>query len=153
MRDMFVLMLRYTSRTGLCLAVLAWLTTRSSEFSGHGSIGPAGFEANACPLGWVAVYYRSSVIGTEWAYYVHSALNCSTYKSELDKYWPVQNQPVLGVEYRQSTGGGTHLLLFRHWLICLIFLTATVATSWRRKKADVRETERVTGNGMSIDER
>lgn len=150
MSDLTVFFLRYTTRAGLGLALTAWWFTRFWIIDAAVQIGPGGLSLRAFQFGWVVASEPPSSRGPTWFCQVDKAPGRHNLESEFDKFYSDLNLYVPGLEYRRSIRGEFHVLLFRHSLVCLMFLTETVATNWRGKPTVVQESERMTENGMNI---
>jgi len=134
MRELVLSILRYTARAGLSFARVAWCLTRSPLMIGSIPVGPAAFGVGSFSAGWITFYIPPLLAEPACGYQLEHEVDPTDLCLQFDEQYAVLNQTVPGMEYRSRIGGGEHLLLFRHWLVCLMFLTATVVTSWRCKK-------------------
>ena len=122
------------ARVGLVAAMLSWSVTQSHMFAGTGSAGgdALGMIAyDGCCCGYTAIgSSRSSPWNCE-LYEVAEGLDVLT---DTFEFWPIRSQLVPGVKFRRCSTAWGYMLQFDYWLLCLVFLTATLLT-WPRKQS------------------
>lgn len=133
--------LRMLARIGFIASVVTWWSSYSTSFSAIIPVGSFFCSVGSHPQGLQVFSGPSSIRRTSWAFRVRhvtdrsteidersSAIDEERHNGYLDDY-----RSAPGVEYYPTAAGG-HVLVLKHWLVCLIFLIAAILTSWRMKR-------------------
>lgn len=122
--------LRTIARAGLLLAVLAWCLPVSGI--GSGPVPSYRVTVGWGSMGW-HMYWMPPGSGSVWTYHIGGRGDSAEVETEFDRVYPSQTAFFPGATYCQGPNPPS-LLRFRHWLVCLTFLIATILTSWRWKR-------------------
>jgi len=128
-----IFILRMMARAGLSMAAIVWVVGACKPINTRVSIGTERVFAATNSVEFSVMYDRRTAINYHWI--PLTVLGPSTQmKPYIDLLWlkAWERGSRLSVNYVYVT--------VDHWLLCLTFLVATVATSWRWKKpAPVQE--------------
>ena len=133
--------LRMIARVGLSVAVILWAASQwsTSEWSKDIGNNHAFVGLNKSRL-QLQLFRGGTVVVVD----ANEPDRSTNYKGILLKivHLPPKHEPILSSSALTVWARTDHVgITIHHWLICLTFLIATVATSWRWKKPDVQTEE------------
>ncbi len=132
--------LRIMARLGLAAVVLCWWLPASVRLSGGIHSGPRLVALTVHELGWQLAIANNVSGPSKWWVVKKEIQNPAVGVELLSKTVPASSRIVPGVYFRRTPSWYQNLCI-THWLLCLTFLVATVATWPRKKPAPVQEND------------